>query len=45
MKSLADFQFNNAPLCDGMILVSQHIRDDFPVQDVYDQLSFGASGP
>ena len=38
MKSLADFQFNNAPLCDGMILVSQHIRDDFPVQDVYDQL-------
>jgi len=38
MKSLADFQFNNAPLCDGMILVSQHIRDDFPAQDVYDQL-------
>ncbi|MEA5716591.1 hypothetical protein ONQ97_27205, partial [Salmonella enterica subsp. enterica serovar Virginia] len=22
MRSLADFEFNNAPLCDGMILAS-----------------------
>ncbi|WP_256866291.1 hypothetical protein, partial [Salmonella enterica] len=23
MRSLADFEFNNAPLCDGMILASE----------------------
>ncbi len=37
MRSLADFEFNNAPLCDGMI----GIRDDspdFPTQFVYDEL-------
>lgn len=38
MKSLADFEFNQAPLCEGMILVSQLIRDDFPVTEVNRQL-------
>lgn len=38
MKVLADFEFNKAPLCDGMILISESIRDDFPVQFVYDEL-------
>ncbi len=37
MRSLADFEFNNAPLCDGMI---RHESDspDFPTQFVYDEL-------
>ncbi len=34
MSSIADFEFNASPLCDGMILVSQLIRRDFPVADV-----------
>ena len=38
MRSLADFEFNKAPLCDGMILVSQLIRDDFPSRFVCDAL-------
>ena len=38
MKSLADFEFNKAPLCDGMILISEFIRDDFPSQVVREQL-------
>ncbi len=38
MKSLADFEFNKAPLCDGMILISQIIREDFPTKDVYERL-------
>lgn len=38
MRSLADFEFNNAPLCDGMILASEMIRLDFPTQFVYDEL-------
>ncbi|MDF7760374.1 invasion regulator SirB1 [Kosakonia cowanii] len=38
MRSLADFEFNKAPLCDGMILVSALIRDDFPSQYVQDEL-------
>ncbi|ALR76982.1 invasion regulator SirB1 [[Enterobacter] lignolyticus] len=38
MRSLADFEFNNAPLCDGMILISELIRDDFPARHVTDQL-------
>ena len=38
MKSLADFEFNKAPLCDGMILISELIRDDFPSQKVREQL-------
>lgn len=38
MRSLADFEFNKAPLCDGMILASESIRLDFPTQTVYDEL-------
>ncbi|WP_455427893.1 invasion regulator SirB1 [Dryocola sp. LX212] len=38
MSPLADFEFNQAPLCEGMILVSQVIRDDFPVAEVRAQL-------
>ena len=38
MKSLADFEFNKAPLCEGMIVVARNIREDFPEQDVRDQL-------
>lgn len=38
MRSLADFEFNNAPLCDGMILIAERIRDDFPAQQVSDEL-------
>ena len=30
MRSLADFEFNKAPLCEGMILVCEAIRRDFP---------------
>ncbi|MCE0799449.1 invasion regulator SirB1 [Buttiauxella sp. A2-C1_F] len=43
MRSLADFEFNQAPLCEGMILVSQLIRDDFPAQEVRAQLESLAS--
>ncbi|QME63521.1 tetratricopeptide repeat-containing protein [Escherichia fergusonii] len=39
MKSLADFEFNKAPLCDGMILESENIRKDFPSCYVYDELN------
>lgn len=38
MRSLADFEFNKVPLCDGMILISEMIRDDFTSQFVYDEL-------
>ncbi|BDH45614.1 hypothetical protein TUM12370_16580 [Salmonella enterica subsp. enterica serovar Choleraesuis] len=38
MRPLADFEFNQAPLCEGMILVSQTIREDFPVDEVHQQL-------
>jgi len=38
MESLADFEFNQAPLCEGMILVSELIRDDFPKTQVQAQL-------
>lgn len=38
MRPLADFEFNQAPLCEGMILVYQSIREDFPVDDVRHQL-------
>lgn len=38
MRSLADFEFNKAPLCDGMITASESIRLDFPTQTVYDEL-------
>ena len=43
MRSLADFEFNQAPLCEGMILVSQLIRDDFPAEEVRAQLESLAS--
>lgn len=38
MRPLAEFQFNQAPLCEGMIVVYQSIRDDFPVENVHQQL-------
>ena len=38
MRSLADFEFNKAPLCDGMVLISELIRDDFPTHYVQDEL-------
>jgi regulator of sirC expression with transglutaminase-like and TPR domain len=38
MRSLADFEFNKAPLCDGMILISELVRDDFPSTFVHDEL-------
>ena len=38
MRSLADFEFNKAPLCEGMVMVSQLIRHDFPTDEVYQQL-------
>ena len=38
MRSLADFEFNKVPLCDGMILISEMIRDDFTSQYVYAEL-------
>ncbi|OMQ27306.1 MULTISPECIES: invasion regulator SirB1 [Serratia] len=34
MSSIADFEFNSSPLSDGVILVSQAIRRDFPAADV-----------
>ncbi|EOG5235967.1 invasion regulator SirB1 [Enterobacter hormaechei] len=38
MRSLADFEFNKVPLCDGMILISEMSRDDFTSQYVYAEL-------
>lgn len=38
MKTIADFEFNKAPLSEGIILVSRIIRPDFPVQQVNAQL-------
>jgi regulator of sirC expression with transglutaminase-like and TPR domain len=43
MKSLADFEFNKVPLCDGMVQISEIIRDDFNAQYVYDELENLAS--
>ncbi|HGJ5877338.1 MAG TPA: invasion regulator SirB1 [Arsenophonus sp.] len=40
MKTIADFEFNKAPLSEGIILVSQNIRPDFPVEEVNTQLKF-----
>lgn len=34
MCSIADFEFNQSPLSEGIILVSQKIRSDFPAQAV-----------
>lgn len=38
MGSLADFEFNKAPLCDGMVLISEQVRDDFPTRFVEEEL-------
>lgn len=38
MKTIADFEFNKAPLSEGVILVSRIIRPDFPVEQVNTQL-------
>lgn len=38
MGSLADFEFNTAPLCDGMVLISEQVRDDFPSRFVEEEL-------
>ncbi|HEL9820190.1 TPA: tetratricopeptide repeat protein [Klebsiella pneumoniae] len=37
MGSLADFEFNKAPLCDGMVLISEQVRDDFPSRFVEEE--------
>ncbi len=34
MSSIADFEFNASPLSEGVILVSQSVRRDFPAADV-----------
>ncbi len=39
MGSLADFEFNKAPLCDGMVLISEQVRDDFPSRFVEEELA------
>lgn len=38
MRLLADFEFNKALLCEGMILACEAICCDFFLQDVYDEL-------
>ncbi|ATA17973.1 regulator of sirC expression with transglutaminase-like and TPR domain [Gibbsiella quercinecans] len=38
MSSIADFEFNASPLSDGVILVSQAIRQDFPTAEVQRRL-------
>jgi len=38
MTAIADFEFNSAPLSDGVILVSQAIRLDFETDNVQRQL-------
>ncbi|WMY95937.1 MAG: invasion regulator SirB1 [Arsenophonus sp.] len=40
MKSIADYEFNKAPLIEGIIFVSKIIRQDFPVEAVNSQLAF-----
>ncbi len=42
MRSLADFEFNKAPLCEGMIL-AREVMPDPPSQDVYDESSVSVS--
>lgn len=39
IKSIADFEYNKAPLIKGMILISQAIRPDFPASSVSYQLA------
>lgn len=38
MSSIADFEFNLSPLSEGVLLVSQQIRRDFPLSEVQHQL-------
>ncbi|MFP3036970.1 MAG: invasion regulator SirB1 [Arsenophonus sp. ER-BJ3-MAG3] len=38
MKTIADFEFNKAPLSEGIILVSEIIKPDFPVEKVNQEL-------
>ncbi len=38
MELLADFDFDQAPLCEGIIQISQQIRENFPTQQVRAQL-------
>lgn len=38
MSSIADFEFNRFPLSEGVILVSQTIRRDFPADTVRESL-------
>lgn len=38
MSRIADFEFNNASLCEGVLLVTQEIRQNFPLADVRNQL-------
>ncbi|MBA0166107.1 MULTISPECIES: invasion regulator SirB1 [Pectobacterium] len=38
MSAIADFEFNQSLLSDGVVLVSQAIRRDFPAQDVRQNL-------
>lgn len=39
IETIADYEFNKAPLVKGMILISQAIRPDFPVTSVGYQLA------
>ncbi|MGP1939064.1 MAG: invasion regulator SirB1 [Arsenophonus sp. ET-DL9-MAG3] len=38
MKTIVDFEFNKEPLSEGIILISQIIQPDFPVEQVNTQL-------
>lgn len=38
MKSIVDFEFNTAPLSEGILWVSQAIRGDFPFDQVQNEL-------
>ncbi|WP_340618183.1 invasion regulator SirB1 [Xenorhabdus entomophaga] len=39
MKTIVNYEFNNAPLIDGIILVTRAIRPDFPQRLVTEQLA------
>ncbi|AWK14387.1 invasion regulator SirB1 [Candidatus Fukatsuia symbiotica] len=38
MSTIADFEFNTAPLSEGVLLVTKQIRQNFPLTDVYRRL-------
>lgn len=38
MSSIADFEFNQSPLSEGVILVSQRVRSDFSALNVRKKL-------